>query len=86
MPSNRAFLTKLVYKQTAFQDGDSQVGKTVDNGQRLGCLHRSDGCIFSCSDTSEIQKIPLVRLRISGLSVHGLNHSECPQVRGFSQN
>ena len=25
--------------------------------QRLGCLHRSDGCISSCYDTSEIQKI-----------------------------
>ena len=32
-PSNRSFLTKSVYKQTAFQDGDSQVSKTVDNSQ-----------------------------------------------------
>ena len=56
-PSNRSFLTKSVYKQTAFQDGDGQVSKTIDNGQRLGCLHRSGGCISSCSDTSKIQKI-----------------------------
>ena len=33
MPSNRSFPAKSVYKQTAFQDGDSQVSKTVDNGQ-----------------------------------------------------
>ena len=45
-PSNRPFLTKSVHKHTSFQDGDSQVGKTIDNGQQLGCLHRSDGCIF----------------------------------------
>ena len=45
-----------MYKQTAFQDGDSQVSKTVDNGQRLGCLHRSDRCISSCSHTYDIRK------------------------------
>ena len=42
MPSNRSFLTKLVYKKTAFQDGDNQVSKTIDNDQQLSCLHRSD--------------------------------------------
>ena len=56
-PSNRSYLTKSVYKQRAFQDGDSQVSKKIDNG------HRSDGCISSCSDTSDIQKVPSVRLR-----------------------
>ena len=71
-PSNRSFSTKSIYKQTAFQDGDSQVSKTIDNGQRLGCLHRSDGCTASCSDTSDIQKIPSVHLRTSGLSVQVL--------------
>ena len=71
-PSNRSFSTKSIYKQTAFQDGDIQVSKTIDNGQRLGCLHKSDGCTASCSDTSDIQKIPSVHLRTSGLSVHVL--------------
>ena len=32
--------------------GDSQVGKTVEETQQLGCLHRSDRCIPSHSDTS----------------------------------
>ena len=75
MPSNRSFFTKLVYKykQTAFQVGDSQVSKTIVNGQWMGCLRRSDGCISSCSDTSEIQKIPSVSLQTSGISVHGQN-------------
>ena len=60
-PNNRSFFTKSIYKQTAFHDGDSQVRKTIDNGQRLSCLHRSDGCISSCSDTSDIQKyLPFV--------------------------
>ena len=31
--SNRPSLTKSVHKQTSFQDGDSQVSKTIDNGQ-----------------------------------------------------
>ena len=48
------------------------MSKTIDNGQRLGCLQRSDGSISSCSDTSESPKIPSVRLRTSGLSVYGL--------------
>ena len=83
MPSNRSFLAKSVYKQTTFQDGDSQVSKTIDNDQRLGCLHRSDGCISSCSDRSEIQKIPSVRLRTSGLSVHGLTLRNVPKSVDF---
>ena len=45
-PVINIFFAKSVCKQTAFQDGVSQVSKTVDNGQRLGCLHRSDGCII----------------------------------------
>ena len=30
-PSNRSFFTKSIYKQTAFQDGDSQASKTINN-------------------------------------------------------
>ena len=40
--SNRSFITKSVHNQTSFQDGDSQLSKTIDKGQRLGCLHRSE--------------------------------------------
>ena len=45
-PSNRSFFTKSIYRQAAFQDRDSQVSKTIDNGQRLGCLHRSDNAFL----------------------------------------
>ena len=37
---NRSFFTKPIYKETTIQDGDSQVSKTVNYDQRLGCLHR----------------------------------------------
>ena len=57
---------------------ETVVSKTIDNSQRLGCLHRSDGCIFSCTDTADIQKIPSVRLRTAGLSVHGLTLRNVP--------
>ena len=83
MPSNRSFFTKSVYKQTTFQDGDSQVSKTVNNDQLLGCLHRSDGCISSCSDISQIQKIPSVHLQTSGLSVHSLTIWNVPKSMYF---
>ena len=78
-PIIRSFLTKSVYKQTVFQNGDSQVSKTIYNGQQLGCLHRSDGCISSCSDTSDIQKISLVYVRTAGLSVHSLTVRNVPK-------
>ena len=82
---NRPFLPKSLYTQTTFQNGDSQVGKTIDNGQRLGCLHRSDGCISSCSDTSNFQKVSAARLQLPGISIHDLTIQNVP-VCGFSQN
>ena len=82
-PSNRSFLTKSVYKQTACQDGDNQVSKTIDNGQRLGYLHRSDGCISSCINTSDVQKIPSVHPHPSGISVHSLTIWNVSKSLGF---
>ena len=40
---------------------------------------------YSCSDTSEIQKIPSVRLQTSGFSVHGLTLRNAPKPVKFSQ-
>ena len=57
--------------------------RQIDNGQRLGCLHRSDRCLSSCSDTSEIQKIPWIHLRTSGLSVHSLIIRNVPKSVDF---
>ena len=80
---NRPFLTKPLYTQTTFQNGDSQVGKTIDNVHRLGRLHRSDGCISSRSDTSNFQEVPAVRLRPPGISVHGLSVRNVPKSVGL---
>ena len=55
--SHRPFLAEPIHKEATFQDGDRKVSKTVDCEQRLGCLHRLDRCLSSCSDTSSIQKV-----------------------------
>ena len=69
--SNRSY-TKSIYKETTFQAGGSQVGKTIDISQQLGCLHRPEGCVSSCTDSSAIQKIPSVHVQTSSLPIHGL--------------
>ena len=68
----RPFFIEPIHKETVFQNGDSQVGKTSDETQRLGCLHRLNRCIPTCSDTSSIPEVSSFRLRRSGLSLHGL--------------
>ena len=70
--NNRLISTEPIHRETVFQDGDSQVCKTIDETQQLGCLHRFDRCISSRSDTSSVQKISSIRLRRSGLSLHDL--------------
>ena len=37
---HRPFFIEPIHKETVFQNGDSQVSKTSDETQRLGCLHR----------------------------------------------
>ena len=45
--------------------------------------HRSDGCIFLRSDTSNFQEVPAVRLRPPGISVHGLTVRNVPKSLGL---
>ena len=68
----RPLSAEPIHRETVFQDGDSQVCKTIDETQQLGCLHRSDRLIPSRSDTSSVQKVSSIRLQRSGLSLHGL--------------
>ena len=82
---NRPFLAKSLYTQTTFQNGDSQVSKTIDNVQQLGCLHRSDGCISSFSDTSDFQEVPAVHLQPSGISVQDLTVRNVPKSVDFHE-
>ena len=81
--SYRCFFT--IHKETAIQDGDSQVRKTIDCEQRLGYLHRLDRCLSPFSDTSSIQKVSSIRLRKSDILVHGLTLRNV-SVRGFLPN
>ena len=69
---HRPFFIEPIHKETVFQNGDSQVSKTSDETQRLGCLHKCNRCIPTHSDTSSIQEVSLFRLRRSGLSLQGL--------------
>ena len=69
---HRPFFIEPIHKETVFQNGDSQVGKTSDETQRLGCLHRLNRCIRTRSDTSSIPEVSSFRSRRSGLSLHGL--------------
>ena len=75
----RPLFIEPIHRETVFQNGDSQVGKTSDETQRLGCLHRSDRCIPSRSDTSSIPKVSLFSPRRSGLSLHGLTVWNVPK-------
>ena len=83
--SNRSFFTKPIYKETTIQDGDSQVSKTLDCDQRLGCLHRLDRCLSSCSNSSAIQKISSVHLRRSDIPIYGLTLRNVPKSVDFHQ-
>ena len=69
---HRPFFIESINKETVFQNGDSQVGKTSDETQRLGCLHRFNRCILTRSDTPSIPEVSSFCSRISGLSLHGL--------------
>ena len=62
----------FIHKETTFQNGDSQISMSIDIGQRLDYLHRPDRCELTCSNSSLIQKVSLVHVQRSGLSVHGL--------------
>ena len=69
---HRPFFIEPIHKETVFQNVDSQVGKTSDETQLLGCLHRLNRCIPTRSDTSSIPGVSSFRSRRSGLSLHGL--------------
>ena len=56
--------------------------REIENFSRNG-QWKGYGCISSCSDTSKIQKIPLVHLRTSGLSVHCLTFGNVPKSVDF---
>ena len=68
---NRPFFIKPIHKETSIQNGNSQIGETSDETQRLGCLHRLNRCIPTRSDTSSIQEVSSLRTRRSSISLLG---------------
>ena len=67
---HRPFFIEPIHKETVFQNGDSQVGKTSNETQRLGSLHRLNRCIPTHSDTSSILEVSSFRSQRSGISLH----------------
>ena len=76
---------KSVHKETTIRDEDSQVSATIDTSQRLGCLHRSDRCLSTRSNSSSIQEVPSFHVRKSGLPIHGLTFRNVPKSLDFHQ-
>ena len=67
----RPVFIKPLHRETSIQNGNSQIGKTSDETQRLGCLHRFNRCISTRADTSSIQEVSSLRTRRSSISLFG---------------
>ena len=79
----RPVLIKPLHRETSIQNGDSQIGKTSDETQRLGCLHRFNRCISTCVDTSSIQEVSSFRTRRSSISLFGPTVRNVPKSVNF---
>ena len=85
MSCNRSFSIESIHKERTIQNGKSQVSKTIDTSQRLGCLHGSDRCLSTRSDSSSIQEGPSFHVRKSGLPIHGPTFRNVPKSVDFHQ-
>ena len=81
----RPVFIKPLHRETSIQNGNSQIGKTSDETQRLGCLHRFNRCISTCADTSSIQEVSLLRTRRSSISLFGPTIRNVPKSVNFLQ-
>ena len=79
----RRVFIKPLHRETSIQNGDSQIGKTSDETQRLGCLHRFNRCISTCADTSSIQEVSSLRTRRSSISLFGPTVRNVPKSINF---
>ena len=79
----RPVFIKLLHRETSIQNGNSQIGKTSDETQRLGCLHRFNRCISTCADTSSIQEVSSLRTRRSSISLFGPTIRNVPKSVNF---
>ena len=67
----RPVFIKPLHRETSIQNGNSQIGKTGDETQQLGCLHRFNRCISTRADTSSIQEVSSLGTRRSSISLFG---------------
>ena len=65
------------------QNPETRIGKTSDETQRLGCLHRFNRCISTCADTSSIQEVSSFRTRRSSISLFGPTVRNVPKSVNF---
>ena len=79
----RPVFIKRLHRETSIQNGNSQIGKTIDETQRLGCLHRFNRCISTCADTSSIQEVSSLRTRRSSISLFGPTVRNVPKSVNF---
>ena len=79
----RPVFIKPLHRETSIQNGNSQIDKTSDETQRLGCLHRFNRCIFTCADTSSIQEVSSLRTRRSSISLFGPTVRNVPKSVNF---
>ena len=80
---NRPVFIKQIHRETSIQNGNSQIGMTSDETQRLGCLHRLNRCIPTRADTSSIQEVSLLRTRRSSISLFGPTVRNVPKSVNF---
>ena len=59
---NRSFAAKSIYKETTFQNGDSQFNTSVNIVPLLDCLHRLDRYLPTCSESTLISKVSSVHV------------------------
>ena len=79
----RPVFIKPLHRETSIQNGNSQIGKTSDETQRLGCLDRFNRCITTCADTSSIQEVSSLRTRRSSISLFGPTVRNVPKSVNF---
>ena len=79
----RPVFIKPLHRETSIQNGNSQIGKTSDETQRLGCLHRFNRCISTCVDTLSIQEVSSLRTRRSSISLFGPTVRNVPKSVNF---
>ena len=60
--------------------------RPIDIGQRLGCLHRPEGYVSSCSNSATIKEISSVHLRTSSLPIHVPKSMDFHQTNGHNSS